>query len=120
MNVGGGWEKEEEVEKYGLERDSRGEEVKVDSVTNSGLQCTDFFVLPDDDAARSFGTCDSNSDPDPFVTVVVAVVVVEWPFGTWDSGTVSGFGGCSIFGFGVRIVKQNFGGQEEGKGTRET
>ena len=22
MNVGGGWEKEEEVEKYGLERDS--------------------------------------------------------------------------------------------------
>ena len=48
--------KEEEVEKYGLERDLRGEEVKVDSVTNSGIQCTDFFVLPDDDTARSFGT----------------------------------------------------------------
>ena len=90
MNVGGGWEKEEEEEKYGLERDSQGEEVNVDSVTNSGLQCTDFLVLLDDDAVCSLGAWDS--DPDPFGTVVV---VVEKPFGTCDSVTVSGLGGCS-------------------------
>ena len=30
--------------------------MKVDSVTNSGLQCTNFCVLSDDDAACSFGT----------------------------------------------------------------
>jgi len=95
-----------------LNRDSLGEEANVDSVTKSGLQCTDFLVLPVDDAVRfSFGPFGSGSDPDPLG------VVVEWPLETWDWDSASGFG-CSIVGlvgldfgirFGVRVVKQNFG-----------
>lgn len=71
-----------------MERDSRGEDVKVDSVTNSGLQCTDFFVLPDD-AVRCFRVrC---SDPDP------SLGAVEWPLGAWASG----FGGSMSWKFGL-------------------
>lgn len=69
----------------------------MDSVTNSGLQCTDFLVLPVDDVVRfSFGTC--GSDPDPLG------VVVEWPLETWDWDSASGLGGSIVgvvrwFGF---------------------
>lgn len=89
LNEDGDWEEEEEEgkEKYELERDAWGEAVNVDSVTKSGLQCTDFLALPGDGALRSFGPCDS--DPDPFAAASAA----ESPMGTWDSCCVSGFGG---------------------------
>lgn len=93
--------------------------MNVDSVTNSGLQCTDFFMLPGD------GSVPSGSDPDPDPAPFVAAAS---PFGMGVSVFVSGFG-CSMMaaresacrgvvflldfeGFGlffcVRIWKENF------------
>lgn len=86
MNWGGGWEKEGEELKYVFERCSWGEDVNVDSVTNSGLQCTDFFMLPGD------GSVPSGSDPDPDPAPFAAAAS---PFGLGVSVFVSGFG-CSM------------------------
>lgn len=70
----------------------------MDSVTNSGFQCTDFFMPPDGDAVRSVGPC--VSDPDPF--------------GTCNLGSVSGFVSSMLLTFervryGANVEDAQFG-----------
>lgn len=103
--------------------------MNVDSVTNSGLQCTDFFMLPGD------GSVPSGSDPDPDPSPFVAAAS---PFGMGVSVFVSGFGSSMmaaresacrggvyrldfegfgfIFFFALEFGKRIFGWEEKGKG----